>query len=216
MKRTVLISAVSGIVFLSACSPTENSPGVEYMPDMYRSPAVEAYVDYENDSVMSARKPVPGTVPFGKTPMEYINNMPYTYPDTPEGLAAATSGLKNPLPFTEQMVEDGKTLYGKFCVHCHGAEGNGDGSMVQNDKFPPPPMYSSIEGLTEGRIFHVITYGKGLMGPHASQLNKVERWKLAYYVQQLVSGDASGKQKSDTTAENAVMPNDSLHQAAAQ
>jgi len=31
-------------------------------------------------------------------------------------------------------------------------------------------------------MFHTITYGKGLMGAHASQLNKEERWKLVHYI----------------------------------
>jgi len=36
--------------------------------------------------------------------------------------------------------------------------------------------------LTEGKMFHTITYGKGLMGSHSSQLNKEERWKLVHYI----------------------------------
>ena len=34
-------------------------------------------------------------------------------------------------------------------------------------------------------MFHSITYGKGTMGSHASQLTQEERWKLVYYVQKL-------------------------------
>lgn len=36
-----------GIAFtMIACSSDPQSPGIEYMPDMYRSPAIEEYVDY--------------------------------------------------------------------------------------------------------------------------------------------------------------------------
>ena len=31
---------------MSSCSSDPDSPGKEYMPDMYRSPAIEPYVDY--------------------------------------------------------------------------------------------------------------------------------------------------------------------------
>jgi hypothetical protein len=31
-------------------------------------------------------------------------------------------------------------------------------------------------------MFHTITYGKGLMGAHAPQLNKEERWKLVHFI----------------------------------
>ena len=46
-------------------------------------------------------------------------------------------------------------------------------------------MLAAIKNLPEGKIFHSITYGKGLMGQHASQLTAEERWKLVYYVQKL-------------------------------
>jgi hypothetical protein len=36
-------------VLLASCGGDPNSPGVEYMPDMYRSPAMEAYVDFGQD-----------------------------------------------------------------------------------------------------------------------------------------------------------------------
>jgi mono/diheme cytochrome c family protein len=76
-------------------------------------------------------------------------------------------------------------IYGKFCVHCHGASGAGDGKVA--DKLPgPPPAYSgALKNLSEGKIFHSITYGKGTMGSHSSQLTQEERWKLVYFVQKL-------------------------------
>ena len=37
-----------GAMLLASCA-ADNGPGIEYMPDMYRGPAVEAYVDYGQD-----------------------------------------------------------------------------------------------------------------------------------------------------------------------
>jgi len=34
-------------------------------------------------------------------------------------------------------------------------------------------------------MFHTLTYGKGAMGSHASQLTKAERWKVVAYVKHL-------------------------------
>ena len=42
-----------------------------------------------------------------------------------------------------------------------------------------------MSDLPEGKIFHTITFGKNLMGSHASQLNHEERWKIVHYVQTL-------------------------------
>lgn len=37
-------------------------------------------------------------------------------------------------------------------------------------------------------MYHSITYGKGLMGSHASQINQMERWQVIQYVQVLQKG----------------------------
>jgi len=84
----------------------------------------------------------------------------------------------------------------KFCVQCHGSGGQGDGAVAQNPKWPgPPPAYDSpqLKDLPEGKIFFSITYGRNLMGPHASQINQEDRWKLVRYVQTLQDKDAMEK-----------------------
>jgi hypothetical protein len=43
------------VLLMASCGGDPNSPGVEYMPDMYRSPAMEAYVDYRSGSVSLRR-----------------------------------------------------------------------------------------------------------------------------------------------------------------
>ena len=52
------------LVFFACDSGDPNSPGVEFMPDMYRSPSIEVYVDYANPSSISVIEPVEGTIVF--------------------------------------------------------------------------------------------------------------------------------------------------------
>ena len=75
----------------------------------------------------------------------------------------------------------------------------GDGKVVTNGGFPPPPAYSSAQliDLPEGKMFHSITYGKNLMGPHASQLTQDERWKIIYYIN-ILQQMGETAQESDT------------------
>ena len=49
-KNTILPVAFAISMMFASCVNDPNSPGLEYMPDMYRSPAVEAYVDYGEDT----------------------------------------------------------------------------------------------------------------------------------------------------------------------
>lgn len=199
-------AAVLAIVATS-CSSDKNSPGVEYMPDMYRSPAVEAYVDYENIESLSVRKPVEGTIANTGSKADAWINFPYAYQNTTEGYEAAGAELKSPLKTSEISLAKGKDLYEKFCMHCHGEKGNGDGAVVTNGGYPPPPAYSGpLKTLPEGKMFHTITYGKGQMGSHASQLNKKERWLVIQYVKALQNNgerpDLVSAEASEPTSEN--------------
>jgi mono/diheme cytochrome c family protein len=111
--------------------------------------------------------------------------IPYAYPNTNEGYEAAGLNLHNPIALTPQVEKEGEVLFGKFCVHCHGAGGMGDGLVGTKLPGPPPAYSGTLKNLPEGKIFHSITYGKGSMGNHASLLNTEERWKLVHYVQKL-------------------------------
>jgi mono/diheme cytochrome c family protein len=176
-----LFSCVT-IGFTSCQKHDENSPGTEFMPDMYRSPSLEsnmAYTTLETGELMQANKlPVKGTIARGY--------LPYIYGNDTAGYANAGRFLHNPLAKNDANLKQGEELYGKFCVHCHGTSGQGDGLV--GGKLPgAPPSYTgaALKTLPEGKIFHTLTYGKGLMGSHASQLTQEERWKLVLYVQKL-------------------------------
>ncbi|MEO8589058.1 MAG: cytochrome c [Flavobacteriales bacterium] len=226
-KRThtsgLALSALGAVVVLMAsCGGDPNSPGVEYMPDMYRSPAIEAYVDYGQDPYMfgdslavsernrqSARLPVVGTIPFSKDPAKALFNMPYPYKNTPDDYERAGLEVHSPIAMTEATVEQGKVIFTKFCQHCHGEKGQGDGSVVTNGNYPPPPPYdgAQLKDLPEGKIFHSLTYGRNVaMGSHASQLNQEERWLVVQYVKYLQNGGRMSRNETaavdSTTATN--------------
>ncbi len=212
-----IFAAALALVVLSGCIRDEQSPGYEYMPDMYRSPAIEAYVDYgeirdsifeDLNTTMSARQPVAGTVPFSGSAM---NDIPYTIPNTTEGYELAGEILKSPYPQSEEIIAEGTTIYSNFCVQCHGAKGEGDGAVVTKGNHPPPPAYSgTLKDLPEGKMFHTITYGKNLMGAHAGQLSKSDRWKVIAFVKTLQNPDAKETEQKETAADStntAEVPN---------
>lgn len=187
--QIVSLMAIFGCVtigFTSCSKKNPNSPGVEFMPDMYRSPSLESNMAYVKivdgketiDTLQANRLPVAATIARGF--------IPYPYPDDTTGYGQAGRLLHNPLEKTEANIMQGEVLYGKFCVQCHGNTGQGDGLVAL--KLPgPPPSYTGpvLMALPEGKMFHTITYGKNLMGSHASQLTVNERWKLVMFVQKL-------------------------------
>lgn len=189
LTNTRLISGIliaGATILMASCTKDPSKPGYEFMPDMYRTPAFKAYsVNPLNPDSMSAMLPAKGSVP-----RDYAF---FTYPDGREGYDAASRDLKNPLEASEKNLAEGKRLYTNFCMHCHGETGQGDGSLIATGKFPPPPSYSAgvssrggnMRDLTDGKIYHTITYGVNLMGPHATIVNPQERWKITMYVHEL-------------------------------
>lgn len=212
MLKKNLFIALTGIVgaaaVLTSCGD-ERSPGWEYMPDMYESRAVETYsANAMFKDSLSALEPVEGTVARGFMSYE-------TFPNTTAGYDSAKTAMLMPSSIStdEATMEEAKVLYGIFCSQCHGAKGDGQGILVKNDKFAGIPNYADRD-ITLGSIFHVVTYGKGAMGSHASQVTPDERWKIAQYVMALraelkgetaepeaAEGDATEEAATEATAE---------------
>ncbi len=222
--KHITLSAVLGTVLLASCGGEKDSPGLEYMPDMYRSPSVEAYVDYGQDpyyfedslvkkqrNTQSARLAPAGTIPWSNDPAKAQYNFPYPYTNDTTGYARAGRELHSPIAMTKENVDKGKVIYDKFCLHCHGETGAGDGKVISEGGHPPPGAYSGpLKDLPEGKMFHTITYGKGMMGSHAGQLNKEERWTVIQYVKFLQAGgkmpDAAAPAADSTATAVAPVP----------
>jgi mono/diheme cytochrome c family protein len=200
IKIISLIAAVGCIsIIVTSCGKKDmNSPGVEFMPDMYRSPSLEtnmAYVSMVNgDTLEVNRMPVAGTIARGY--------LPYAFANSADGYEQAKLNAHNPFAKDEMNLKKGEELYGKFCIQCHGATGQGDGAVGLKLPGPPPPYTAPDKiNMTEGEIFQIITFGKGLMGAHAPILSQEERWKLVLYVQKLQHPDnATTASAADSTA----------------
>lgn len=210
----------------SSCVKDENSYGYEYMPDMYRSPAIEAYVDYgevrtwkTNDSLKnnpSAKLPPLGTVPFSGNNVDVNYALPYkrlpskammethglTSLEYNDGDYEASVADANPMPMYESHVNNGKVLYERFCDHCHGEKGAGDGKVSNHDAINPP---ANAFEKPDGQMFYSITYGKGIMGAHNTQLNQKERWQVINYIKSIngaeVLPDPEVNENESTTSE---------------
>ncbi len=205
----VLFSLGAGIFFLSSCGD-ERSTGWEYMPDMYRGPALEAYQPYDNfEDSLSARKPVEGTVPRGF--MVY-----QSYASDASGYEAAKANLKAPATIKPDSLTlaEGAGLYKIYCGHCHGDKGDGQGILMKRDKIAGIPSYADRD-INMGTVFHVVTYGKGIMGSHAAQVTPEERWKIAYHVLKLkaeLTGEDIATEATEVSDSNATAETEGVNE----
>ena len=200
-KLFVKIGFFSSIVFLISCGG-DSSPGLEFMPNMYRSPSIETYGEHivlPDTSYMIEGYtgiPVKGTIAKG-----YLSTFNYGKDTIGSDSLFLLAGDRAAYPedFSKDSInlKKGEKLYGMMCAHCHGDQGLGDGLIAKasfaNNPYSVMPAFNDREAkrprtdkpmtdLKEGHIFHTITYGYGKMGPHASQISEAERWKIVYYI----------------------------------
>ena len=203
VKNCVWFAAV--VLLLAGCKAGGDYPGLEYAPNMYHSVAYEPLSQITNENQgwyfnaldnrsgeffnsnrynpnrMNMRLPAPNTIKRnarGWLPYHSTNVAKDSVP-------IVTRGMRSPLDSSSAVVAEGKILFETYCKHCHGAKGMGDGKVA--DKFAGVANLKgdAYLGITEAHIFHVITYGAGLMGSHGSQVSPEDRWKIAKYVKAL-------------------------------
>ena len=181
MYTYLLRSVCSTIIirFLVSSCHNNAAPNYQYFPNMYESVGYETYS--ESNAFKNGKEgqlPAEGTVNRGFEPFEYENST--------AGYELAKANLKSPLDSLSRNPEKGKELFEIYCATCHGNSGNGKGKLVEREKFLGVPSYKD-RVITEGSIFHVITYGLNSMGSHANQLSAQERWLVTDYVLKLKS-----------------------------
>lgn len=207
MKKLAIVSffVLSGLLVIS-CSDDHTKPGRVYMPDMAYSRAYETYADHNNLSskgVNYNNRPVAGTVSRGE-------ELPYHLANDSTGYTQSAAVI-NPLPrLNATEMTEAERMYLINCAICHGTALDGNGPLYKggNGPFAAKPAVlvgdPKIEALKEGTLYHVMTYGKNLMGSYASQLNRKQRWMVAEYIkmkQQAAKGDgASEGANADSTA----------------
>lgn len=100
----------------------------------------------------------------------------------PDGLLSPLD-LKNPA-----VILQGQQAYRFYCIHCHGKDYDGLGTVGQSFAPLPGDLRSpKVQDMTEGRLFHEISYGipGGRQPALATTLTVDERWQAIAYLKSL-------------------------------
>lgn len=217
IKLIVLAGIIA--VLATSCGRDPQDTGRTFVPDMQYSQAYEYYDVNMNFKEMgldtaTSRKPVAGTISYGSLPPVSADSLNEDativayryknyYTESIEDYERAGVELKNPLKLTDEVLKEGQQLYAVSCAVCHGGSGKGDGTVVQSGAYPPVPSYlDRLPTITEGKMFHSITYGRNLMGSYSSQLTPEERWKVIYYIQKLAAVGPFAKNEAPAPADD--------------
>lgn len=203
----LIVGSILSVVVLNSCEDKQ-SPGHTYMPDMGKSRAFETYDMRDTakfttdeskkggDIIYYNSMPVPGTLRRGDL-------FPYDLANDSNGYRMSAA-VKNPITDTLNVaaLNEAGRLYNINCGICHGVTAGGNGPLataghiggVANLTLP------NYVAMSDGTMFHSITFGKGVMGSYASQLNKQQRWEIIKYIRTLQKPAGA---KTDSTAKTA-------------
>jgi mono/diheme cytochrome c family protein len=124
--------------------------------------------------------------------MGMMNNMGMSQRGMMGGIPEPYAEMHNPLPATQQIVDEGKRLYETNCLVCHGAQGYGDGPAGAQLTPPPADLSQTVHmpmRASDGFLMWTISDGGGQLGsamPAFKQsLSEQDRWKIIDYLRTL-------------------------------
>ena len=194
-KSLILLAGLA--LGMLSCGKDPNDTGTEFAPNMYNSVGYEPMTQLDGDTNkinplgLNMRLPVAGTVARKRyngpdsLKKAFLSQelVAKTIPN--DSISYSEALLTNPLAATPENIEEGKLQYERFCQHCHGEAGKGDGLVAKAYKGVPVYSSDALKAVNDGHIYHVITHGKGRMWPHGSQISSQNRWKIVLYVHEL-------------------------------
>ncbi len=210
-KITYIITALAlGVTVFTSCDGVRREPGRIYMPDMSYSRAYESYAARDSnkftmnmykkggDQIFYNNLPPAGTIKRGDL-------FPSTMPSDTTGYYSASASMKNPYDTVvmskKEMAEAGR-LFNVNCAICHGSNGGGAGPIASAGHIGGVANLTTDAyiKMTDGTMFHSITYGRNLMGGYASQVTRAQRWMIVKYIRTLQPKPATDKAATDSAA----------------
>jgi mono/diheme cytochrome c family protein len=159
---------------------------VEYFPDMVRTAAFSTFEANPNfPDGKTLRPPVPGTIARGMAPLGYG-------PAAAEAVRAGNE-LVNPFsPDDKAAVDRGGIVFERYCTLCHGPRGLGDGPVIEHGFRRPPSLVRPFtRQMKDGQLFHLVTFGRGVMPAHGAQIPVADRWKVVLHLRALQQSAAA-------------------------
>lgn len=115
---------------------------------------------------------------------------------TPEDVAK-----KNPIAPTAEGLAEARKLYGYDCAMCHGKDGDGKGDLAADMKLELRDWRdaSTLEKMTDGELFFVISNGRGkMLGGEGDRSPVKMRWNLVNLVRSFAKKGAGDKPKAES------------------
>lgn len=227
MKAALTLFAVACVAASGGCrGERSNKPPRQILPDMDDQPKYKAqtashffkeFEDAESGEMYgrSMRQPVAGTVPFGHY-AEIGASDGFDFDATREGITKEDARFyegKNadgswvkyiPATVDAEFVALGRENFGIYCLPCHGALGDGAGTVGIRWSYALPSWHQDQyrhggEKGDDGYIFNVIRHGVPNPGgayplkmpTYAAKVSERESWAIVAYLRVLQAAHES-------------------------
>jgi mono/diheme cytochrome c family protein len=166
------------LLALAGCGTTTRKPPIEIFPDMDRQPKYKALAQspFFADG-RASRMPPPGTVAVGQL-----------RPDESyfTGIQGNLYLGRNPRPIDRALLARGRERFEIFCAPCHDRAGDGKGIVATRTSWLAVNLHEErIVQMTDGELFHVVTYGRRTMPGYRFQISADDRWAIVAYIRAL-------------------------------
>ena len=97
---------------------------------------------------------------------------------------AEADGYQNPAKADGNSVAEGKKVYEKYCLLCHGATGKGDGASSGSLEIKPADFgnKAKMKDQSDGALAWKIISGRGPMPAWGPVLQETEIWNVINYI----------------------------------
>lgn len=114
---------------------------------------------------------------------------------TPEDAAK-----KNPVEPSAEGLAQARKMYGYNCAMCHGKTGDGKGDLAADMKLELRDWRdpASLEKLTDGELFWIISNGKGKMPGEGDRDPEKMRWNYVNLVRSFAKKGVAAADKPKT------------------
>lgn len=153
--------------------------GCEWFTDFKRQPHVATWESWRADS-LSVRGAPQGSVPLdgSAVPGWMVSYSPTIA--TIDSMAV----IANPVPITEESLNNGRKYFQINCAVCHGSNGDGQTPNGRYGIIPIPLTGDLTKARTDGYIFGMIRNGRNTM-PSYNRIEERDRWDVVNYVRAL-------------------------------
>jgi len=101
---------------------------------------------------------------------------------------------QNPLPESDEVLQQGRELFLQSCAICHGPDGRGE-TYIGRNMYPPAMDMNSphVQHWSDAELFWIIQNGVRLTGMPSweSSVSEANTWKLVRFIHNLPRGNAA-------------------------